>query len=195
MKNVNLEPEQIAKYKADFEAIIKSAKKETPSDEQLLGTWILNLERIGGNDYAIVVAWQNGFDKDDPDTIDGYSLCAKVGFQSKNNIMQCDYDIDWDMPYNDDSEIIWDSEVSNVCETDFDWLIENWNQIRRSLLLNEMMSEYLQEGFDEYDFMIDAAKKGFLLSDFATILVDREDWSVEFCKTHSCGFADEPIKI
>lgn len=43
---------------------------------------------------------------------DGWRICLKIGRQTHNNIMQCDYDIDFEMPYvtekmaKDDPELV-----------------------------------------------------------------------------------------
>lgn len=43
-----------------------------------------------------------------------WKIFGKVAFQSKKNIMQCDYDIDWDMPYNPGTGDVFDTEIE-IC--------------------------------------------------------------------------------
>lgn len=50
------------------------------------------------NDYCICVGWHDcGGDRNDPNR---YKLAWKVGRQPYNSAMQCDLDIDFEMPYN-----------------------------------------------------------------------------------------------
>ena len=187
---------QIAEWEKKFKSILESARSEEPDDESVLGTWIIPLERIGDNDWAIVVAWQDGFYEENLVIKGGWDLCAKVAYQPKNSIMQCDYDVDWMMPYNERTGEIDDTDISLVLkkrdESNFKWLIENWTRIRRGALLKELSDEFLSSGYDEYDFYCEAASQGFTLEDFKSCLVDGYDGAYEFCKTHSCGFPDEP---
>ena len=60
-------------------------------------------ETDGGTGLLIVLGWQDGYDKAEPNTpnADGtYRICAKIAYQHSNNAMQCDFDVDWYMPYN-----------------------------------------------------------------------------------------------
>ena len=82
-----------------------------------------------GNDWAIVLGWADGFEEDPTDDCtDGtYRLCAKLAYQPHNSIMQCDYDIDWLMPYNKETGDVDDTELSifpdsSTYET-VDWLL------------------------------------------------------------------------
>lgn len=83
-----------------------------------------------GNDWAIVLGWSDGFDeRESDDCTDGtWRLCAKLAYQPWNSIMQCDYDRDWLMPYNEENGEVDDNEVSiypntNLQET-VDWLLK-----------------------------------------------------------------------
>lgn len=46
-----------------------------------------------------------------------YGVFAKIGFQSHKNIMQCDFGVDWDMPYNPETGDVFDTIIS-VCDED-----------------------------------------------------------------------------
>lgn len=48
---------------------------------------------------------------------DGWRICWKIGRQTHNNIMQCDYDIDFEMPYVTEEMAEADPEL---CEGDVD---------------------------------------------------------------------------
>lgn len=55
------------------------------------------------NDYCICVGWHDyGAEGENGPDDDGYRIAWKIGRQSRNNVMQCDLDIDFEMPYNDD---------------------------------------------------------------------------------------------
>ena len=101
----------------------------------------LDMDR-NGQDIAIVIGWQNGFDESEQDSFsDGkYRLCAKIGYQNRNSMMQCDYDIDWYMPWDKktgnciDSEIVLyeDSNFNEVLkdlEKSWKWIDKNWNKL------------------------------------------------------------------
>ena len=117
---------------------LNNVKKITLADLKSDIAW-LNSEKSGcchhvvactdaGTVLAIVVGWGPGFDEAAPGTpnADGtWRICAKVAYQHANNAMQCDYDIDWNQPYNletgdvDDT----DTEVSGT-QSEVDWLNE-----------------------------------------------------------------------
>lgn len=66
------------------------------------------------NQWAIVLGWQDGYEEDpEDDCTDGtYRLCAKLAYQPTNSLMQCDYDIDWLMPYDEETGEVDDNEMS-----------------------------------------------------------------------------------
>lgn len=80
-----------------------------------------------GNDWAIVLGWQDGYEPDEADDcLDGtWRLCAKLAYQSNKSIMQCDYDIDWLLPYNEETMEVDNNELSIYPETDLEDVI-NW---------------------------------------------------------------------
>ena len=51
------------------------------------------------NDYCICVGWHD-YTGDPKDGDSRYKLAWKIGRQSIRNVMQCDFDIDFEMPYN-----------------------------------------------------------------------------------------------
>ena len=72
---------------------------------------------------------------------EGYNLAVKVAYQPSNSIMQSDYDIDFNLPYNlHDGEIDNDFEYLLNDTTDFNsiakdlnsnasWLIKHWKEL------------------------------------------------------------------
>lgn len=90
----------------------------------------------------IVLGWASGWNDDsvkDRYLDDGYRLCVKVGYQAINNIMQCDYDIDFNEVYDKKTGETWESEIPLYEDTDFNnvakdifesynYTIKNWNK-------------------------------------------------------------------
>lgn len=64
--------------------------------------WVLGQDK--GRTLALVVGWLD-------DGGGSCGLAAKIAVQPRNSGMQCDYDIDWDMPYRDDGEV-YDNEIT-----------------------------------------------------------------------------------
>ena len=85
-----------------------------------------------GNNWFILVGWQDGFEKvSKEDCTDGYAsdetwrIATKIGYQSANNIMQCDFDVDFTMPYNEETGEVDDTCIKlPKCESETDWEIE-----------------------------------------------------------------------
>ena len=97
------------------------------------GTYHWYLGTNGNNNWAIVLGWADGFEEDENDDCSNgtYRLCTKLAYQPSNSIMQCDYDIDWLMPYNEETGDVDDNELcvysdSNIEEI-IDWLLENYS--------------------------------------------------------------------
>lgn len=92
--------------------------------------WWLNNENDDDNSWAIVLGWSDGFDEEpDDNNADGtWRLCAKVAYQPWNSIMQCDYDVDWEMPYDKITGEVDDNEVPIYPDTDLveviNWLLD-----------------------------------------------------------------------
>lgn len=88
--------------------------------------WILGRDD-NDNDWAIVLGWADGFEADeDDDCMDGtWRLCVKLAYQPWNSLMQCDYDIDWVMPYDEESGEVDNTEVAIYMDTNIEETI-NW---------------------------------------------------------------------
>ena len=91
--------------------------------------WYLHTDE-NNNDWAIVLGWADGFEaKETDDCMDGtWRLCTKLAYQPHNSIMQCDYDVDWTMPYDEDTMEVNDNEISIYpnynAEEIIDWLLK-----------------------------------------------------------------------
>ena len=62
----------------------------------------LKFDTDAENDYCICVGWHD-YTGDPKDGDSRYKLAWKIGRQSIRNVMQCDFDIDFEMPYNPES--------------------------------------------------------------------------------------------
>ena len=100
------------------------------------GTYHWNLAvDDNNNQWAIVLGWQDGYEVDETDDCtDGtWRLCAKLAYQPINSIMQCDYDIDWLMPYDEETGEVYDTELSVYSPSDSEsvvnWLLECYEDI------------------------------------------------------------------
>jgi len=106
--------------------------------------WKIYANTDDNKDISIVLGWTDGFNKNDPDKDkyqdDTWRLAVKVGYQPSNSIMQCDYDIDFNLPYNPDTGDVYDCEYCIYETTDFktlakdinydaSWVIKHWKEL------------------------------------------------------------------
>ena len=111
--------------------------------------WILGRDK-NNNDWAIVLGWADGFDKRENDSCtDGtWRLCAKVGYQPYNSLMQCDYDWDWLMPYDEETKEVDNTEIPIYPNTDLmeliDWLLECYSRYETEMEEETMDNNYFE---------------------------------------------------
>ncbi len=81
---------------------IKNIITSIPSDKTYTGCWFWRLGQIGDHDFAIVIGWEFGYETDklDPLCHNNHHLAIKLGCQPHRSIMQCDFEVDWTMPYD-----------------------------------------------------------------------------------------------
>lgn len=107
--------------------------------------WKVYANTDDNKDIYIVLGWTDGFDKNDPDKDkyqdDTWRLAVKVGYQPSNSIMQCDYDVDFNLPYNpDNGDVCDDCEYCIYETTNFEalakdinqnasWVIKHWKEL------------------------------------------------------------------
>ena len=116
--------------------------------------WILPMDD-DKNDWAIVLGYSDGFDEKEQDEFtDGtWRLCAKFAFQPNNSIMQCDYDTDWLMPYDEETNEVDDRTISIYSSTDLvetvDWLWKQYKEYKNALYLDGKwhFTEDLRKGY------------------------------------------------
>ena len=84
-----------------IEKVSKAIKEMRSSHDNGTYYWYLGQDD-NNNDWAIVLGWQDGFeeDKNDDCTNGTWRMCVKLAYQPSNSMLQCDYNIDWLMPYN-----------------------------------------------------------------------------------------------
>lgn len=107
--------------------------------------WKVCANTDDNKDISIVLGWTPFPDEDiscrDKYYDNGFRLAAKVGYQPSNSMMQCDYDIDFTLPYNPDNGDVYDDCEYCVYETtDFEalakalnskasWVIKHWKEL------------------------------------------------------------------
>lgn len=79
--------------------------------------------------WAIITAWMD-YDEDGE-----WSVYAYIGKQSKKCIMQ-EYGIDWDYPQCPDENELWDTEIPIGSPEDYEWLIEQFEEMEKYGLEN-----------------------------------------------------------
>ena len=74
------------------------------------------------NDYCICVGWHD-YTGDPKDGDSRYKLAWKIGRQSVRNVMQCDLDVDFEMPYSEESGDVDDTlhVLDPIPKTKRDW--------------------------------------------------------------------------
>lgn len=104
--------------------------------------WKICANTDDNKDIYIVLGWTQFPDEDnsrkDKYYDNSFRLAVKVGYQSSNSTMQCDYDIDFSLPYNPDTgDVCDDCEYCIYETTDFEalakdinnkasWVIKHW---------------------------------------------------------------------
>lgn len=85
-----------------------------------------------GNRWAVVFGWMD-------DGEGNPLLCGKIAYLPKNSGMQ-EYDMDWEMPYDEETGEVWDTELSisnGVGDADINWWIEQWDMIKNEYINTE----------------------------------------------------------
>lgn len=111
---------------------LRAQYKFLKDNPDCIGTTWIKLGRYFDNRWAIVLSW---FDYDGDGKLGIY---GKVAYQSINNIMQCDYDVDWTMPYDEETGEVDDTEVLIGGDEYLVWLINQWERIEAGLIRAEM---------------------------------------------------------
>ena len=107
-----------------------NAYKEDSCDDAITRWYVLDIDDKG-NDLAIVCGWTDGFEDNgirDWNEDGEYRLYMKFAYQPRISLMQ-EYDIDWLMPYDEETNEVDDTEVpiSDNIE-DIKWLLEAYER-------------------------------------------------------------------
>lgn len=129
------------------DAIIKRVK-EVESDRDPQATYWVELGYDDKNTYACVMCW---CDKDNAEYF-GYEdeadfVLAKIAFCPDNSAMN-EYDIDWLMPYDEETGEVWDTElqISSSDWSDAEWLAEKWLAIMDRINKSAGYEQLVDEG-------------------------------------------------
>ena len=92
-------------------------------------------------DYELVLGFSSGFEPNSSEFVDsnGDGLCLKWARIKKNSAMN-EYDIDYEMPYDEVTGDVWDSEnsVNSYDETNtVEWLIKDFTEYADQYLSND----------------------------------------------------------
>ena len=87
--------------------------------EQEAGCCSLCYNSDASNNYAVCVGWH--------DVGDGWAIAWKIGRQSRRNVMQCDFDVDFEMPYSEESGDV--DDTTQVIEFPGTATMKEWNAI------------------------------------------------------------------
>lgn len=87
--------------------------------KEVTGSWLrdsfawLNAEQMGccsicfasdsKYDYSVCIGWHDLGDGPKEDGYHHWVIAWKIGRQTLNNAMQCDFDVDFEMPYNEET--------------------------------------------------------------------------------------------
>lgn len=98
------------------------------ANEDHEATWFLDLETRNGKRWALVAAWNDEENNGD------WKVYAKLAYQPTNYLMQ-EYDIDWIMPYDEETGEVDDTELSFVkgsvvSEADVSWFVSEWEYFK-----------------------------------------------------------------
>lgn len=97
-------------------------------------TWV-DMETLeDGRKLVLVMGYQTGYDEGEEFQIKDngtvLTLCAKLAVNIDD--LQCDYDVDWYMPYTKDGDV-YDTEMAVNSKTDLEWYKEQAKIIAKQL--------------------------------------------------------------
>lgn len=162
----------VSKLAKDLKAAVKDLWETR--DEGGCYHWPIYYEE-NGQEWDVVLGWAEGYDED-PDIYyeDGYAICASVRYQTANNGMQTDLNVDFLMPCNEDGDC-WDADNTISKKEDYNYLAK--------YLLDEgkkMVEEYADKDVDEddedEDFDESRQRRGHMLRE-ETEYVRGKEWT------------------
>lgn len=126
--NYNIDSNKLAKQ---VNNAIKDAVKYVDSGKAY-PTWHWYLTSDGDYNYELVLGFGSGFEPNENEFTDsnGDGLCLKWARISKRSAMN-DYDIDYEMPYDEKTGDVWDSELPVAdydMTNDVKWLVKDFEK-------------------------------------------------------------------
>lgn len=105
------------------------------ANEDHEATWVFDLLVHNGKRWALVAAWM------DYDQEDDWRMYARLAYQHTNCLMQ-EYDIDWVMPYDEESGEVDDTELSFVkgsvvSDADVSWFVSQWERFKKEYVYED----------------------------------------------------------
>ena len=107
------------------------------------GVWYCPLQTLeNGQELCLVLGWEEGYDKGEKyqQEVDGtiYTLCGKVAVNIDD--LQCDYDVDWYMPYTEDGDV-YDTNTAIADADDLDFFVGEAKTIAEMMNNGELKIE------------------------------------------------------
>ena len=121
--------------------MFKDAIKAFDDDNDINGVVYYPVKRLDdGRDLCIVFGYVDGYTDGDEDyQRDGYTLCCKLAINIDD--LQCDYDIDWWMPWDKDGNI-YDTDMALTKDyDDVSWYNQQAEIIAKMLNAGELECE------------------------------------------------------
>lgn len=88
-----------------------------------------------GRDLCLVMGYEEGYDRGEKyqDEIEGtiWTLCQKLAVNIDD--LQCDYGMDWYMPWDKKSGDVWDTDMAVSDDSDVDWYNDQAKEIIKGL--------------------------------------------------------------
>ena len=82
------------------------------------------------NRWAITFGFMPDFTNNENDD-DYWLVCGKIAYQPRNSIMQCDFDVDWLLPWNEANNEVETEDVEITSKDDVELLLNEWKRIKK----------------------------------------------------------------
>lgn len=108
-------------FKSAIDTLVKTKDDNTY-------TWSFGQDDQNCDYWAIVLGWTGGFDLGETDEYQdgGFHICAKLARQPYNAAMQSSYEMDWEMPYDEETGEVFDTEVIIYKDSDIEEIISDF---------------------------------------------------------------------
>lgn len=88
------------------------------------GCWAVCFATDSRHNYAVCIGWH--------DTGDGWMVAWKIGRQTTNNAMQCDFDVDFEMPYDPETGDV-DDTLDVIDPENGGFNAETWDSLAKRI--------------------------------------------------------------